>query len=80
MPRPPSRANLADPLTKELERSAAPRLEVCMDVKRPLRLALRTGNAHLKGVRQRTKSQEGVRKCWCQHEMSACLVVNVAQT
>jgi hypothetical protein len=58
----PSRANLSDPLTKETERSDAPRLEVCMDMKRLLLLALRTNNTHLKGVRQHTKSQEDVRK------------------
>jgi hypothetical protein len=57
----PSRANLADPLTKESE-SDALRLRPCEAMKRPFLDALRTNCTNLRGVRQETKTQADVSK------------------
>jgi hypothetical protein len=55
----PSRANLADALTKEAENDL-PRLRPNDHMKKPLLDALRTSCTNLRGVRQLTKTQEDV--------------------
>jgi hypothetical protein len=52
----PSRANLADALTKEAENDL-PRLRPCSHMKKPLLDALRSGCSNLRGVRQETKGR-----------------------
>jgi Reverse transcriptase (RNA-dependent DNA polymerase) len=57
----PSRANLADALTKESE-SDLPRLNPSDHMKKPLLDALRSNCTNLRGVRQDTKTQADVSK------------------
>jgi hypothetical protein len=55
----PSRANLADALTKEAENNL-PRLRPCIHMNKPLLDALRSGCSNLRGVRQETKIKADV--------------------
>jgi hypothetical protein len=57
----PSRANLADALTKESE-SDLPRLNPSDHMKKPLLDALRSNCTNLRGMRQDTKTQADVSK------------------
>jgi hypothetical protein len=58
----PGRANLSDPMTKEILGKGGSQLSPCERLKRPLLDALRTKNTNLKGVKCVTKTQADVSK------------------
>jgi hypothetical protein len=57
----PSRANLADPLTKEPDTETA-RLKPCAEMKYPLLDALRSNCTNFRGINSVTKTQADVSK------------------